>query len=36
MPPKTKEQKEEIKIKRLTKLYQSVDNPNSDIVLEVI
>ena len=32
MPPKTKEQKEEIKIARLTKLYQSVDNPDSEIV----
>ena len=32
MPPKTKEQKEEIKITRLTKLYQSVDNPDSEIV----
>ena len=33
MPPKkTMEQKEEIKIARLTKLYQSVDNPDSEIV----
>ena len=32
MPPKTKEQKQEIKIARLTKLYQSVDNPDSEIV----
>ena len=32
MPPKTKEQKEEIKIARLTKLYQSIDNPDSEIV----
>ena len=32
MPPKTKEQKEEIKIARLTRLYQSIDNPDSEIV----
>ena len=32
MPPKTKEQKEEAKIQRLTRLYQSIDDPDSEIV----
>ena len=32
MPPKTKEQKEEAKIARLTRLYQSIDDPDSEIV----